>query len=106
VYVWQMPYVFHPEVWYCGLYEKFEGEALRCLEARVQEAQWAGVSVAATHLRVGCPEEAIVAVGEEVGAGLIVMGSKGRGRVRRALMGSVCDSVVGQAHCPVLVVRG
>jgi hypothetical protein len=53
VYVWQMPYVFHPEVWYCGLYEKFEGEALRCLEARVQEAQWAGVSVAATHLRVG-----------------------------------------------------
>jgi nucleotide-binding universal stress UspA family protein len=106
VYVWQMPYVFHPEVWYCGLYENFERQALRCLEAQVHEAQWAEVTVAATHLRVGCPQEAIVAVGEEVGAGLIVMGSKGRGRVRRALMGSVCDSVVGQAHCPVLVVRG
>jgi len=37
--------------------------------------------------------------------GLIVMGSRGLGGVRRALMGSVSDSVVRHAHCPVLVVR-
>src|SRR5829696_7726638 len=42
---------------------------------------------------------------EEVGVGLVVMGSRGRGGIRRALMGSVSDSVVRHAHCPVLVVR-
>jgi nucleotide-binding universal stress UspA family protein len=40
------------------------------------------------------------------GASLIVMGSRGLGGIRRALMGSVSDSVVRHAHCPVLVVRG
>ena len=42
---------------------------------------------------------------EDIGAGLIVMGSRGLGGMRRALMGSVSDSVVRHAHCPVLVVR-
>ncbi len=47
----------------------------------------------------------IVRVAEEVEAGLIVMGSRGLGGVKRALMGSVSDSVVRHAHCPVLIVR-
>jgi len=42
---------------------------------------------------------------ERLDAGMIVMGSRGLGRIRRALMGSVFDSVVRHAHCPVLVVR-
>jgi nucleotide-binding universal stress UspA family protein len=58
-----------------------------------------------SYLREGDPDVEIVAVGEEIGAGLIVMGSRGRGGVRRALMGSVSDAVVRHAHCPVLVVR-
>jgi nucleotide-binding universal stress UspA family protein len=33
------------------------------------------------------------------------VGSRGLGGIRRALMGSVSDSVVRHAHCPVLVVR-
>jgi nucleotide-binding universal stress UspA family protein len=41
---------------------------------------------------------------EEVGVGFIVVGSRGQGGVRRALMGSVSDFVVRHAHCPVLVV--
>jgi nucleotide-binding universal stress UspA family protein len=47
----------------------------------------------------------IVGLAEEIGAGLIVMGSRGLGGTRRALMGSVSDSVTRHAHCPVLVVR-
>jgi nucleotide-binding universal stress UspA family protein len=47
----------------------------------------------------------IVGLAEEIGAGLIVMGSRGGGGIRRALMGSVSDSVVRHAHCPVMVVR-
>jgi nucleotide-binding universal stress UspA family protein len=47
----------------------------------------------------------IVHLAEDIEAGLVVMGSRGRGGIRRTLMGSVSDSVVRHAHCPVLVVR-
>ena len=39
-------------------------------------------------------------------AGTIVVGSRGLGAIGRALMGSVSDSVVRHAHCPVMVVHG
>jgi nucleotide-binding universal stress UspA family protein len=54
---------------------------------------------------VGKPAAEIVDLAEELGVGLVVVGSRGLGGVRRALMGSVSDSVVRHAHCPVLVVR-
>ena len=54
---------------------------------------------------MGGAAEEIVKLGEEIGAGLIVVGRRGSGGMRRALMGSVSDSVVRHAHCPVLVVR-
>ena len=49
--------------------------------------------------------DAVTGIADEIGAGLIVMGSRGLGGLRRALMGSVSDSVVRHAHCPVLIVR-
>lgn len=64
-----------------------------------------GSTVTQAHLRVGRPDEQIVALAEEIGVGLIVMGSRGLGGLRRLLMGSVSDSVVRHAHCPVLIVR-
>src|SRR3712207_9085511 len=54
---------------------------------------------------MGRADEEIVGLAEEIGAGLIVMGHRGHGRIRRALMGSVSDSVVRHTHCPVMVVR-
>ena len=65
-----------------------------------------GGTVAGAHLRAGeRRDQAIVHLADELGAGLIVMGSRGLGGIRRALMGSVSDSVVRHAHCPVMVVR-
>ena len=54
---------------------------------------------------MGRPDVEILAVAEEIGAGMVVIGSRGLGGVKRALMGSKSDSVVHHAHCPVLVVR-
>jgi nucleotide-binding universal stress UspA family protein len=85
--------------------ERTEPESRRLLDEQVRHIEEAEGTVTETHLRLGRPDDQIVQVGEELGAGLIVMGSRGRGGVRRALMGSVSDSVVRHAHSPVLVVR-
>ena len=87
------------------LYEQIEEESRRRLRKESWQVKAAGGTVAGAHLRMGKVDLEIVALAEELGVGLIVMGSRGLGGVRRALMGSVSDSVVRHAHCPVLVVR-
>lgn len=75
------------------------------LDEKVQKAEKAGAKVAESYVEEGDPDREIVRLAEELEAGLIVLGSRGVGGVRRALMGSVSDSVVRHAHCPVMVVR-
>jgi len=82
-----------------------ERRAREVLEAEMEKVRSGGDTVAQGHLVEGRVAPEIVALAEEIGAGLIVMGSRGLGGIRRALMGSVCDSVVRHAHCPVLMVR-
>ena len=82
-----------------------EEDAKSKLEEQVQKIEQAGGKVAQAHPRVGLPAAKIVALAEDMGAGLIVMGSRGLGGIRHAVMGSVSDSVVRHAHCPVLIVR-
>ena len=84
---------------------QMQRETQELFDEQVEKAETAGGKIAQTHLRFGGTAEEIVNVAEEIGAGLIVMGSRGRGGIRRALMGSASDSVVRHAHCPVLVVR-
>jgi nucleotide-binding universal stress UspA family protein len=62
-------------------------------------------TVSETHLCEGRADEEIVELAEEIEAGLIVMGSRGHGKLRRALLGSVSGAVVQHAHCPVTIVR-
>ena len=51
------------------------------------------------------PGEVIVKLADEEQATMIVMGTRGLGKVRRTIMGSVSDYVVHHAHCPVIVCR-
>ena len=80
-------------------------EAKEVLEQQAKRIEESGGTVKETYLREGRAAEEIVEVAEEIGAGLIVMGSRGRGKLRRALLGSVSDAVVRHAHCPVTIVR-
>ena len=82
-----------------------EREAETFLKERAEQIGADGGKVAETHLRSGDPDKEILRLAEELGAGLIVIGSRGLGAVSRALMGSVSESVVRHAHCPVFVVR-
>jgi nucleotide-binding universal stress UspA family protein len=64
-----------------------------------------GAKTVESHLLLGRPDAAIVWLAEGLGAGLVVVGSRGLGGMRRALIGSVSDSVVRHAHCSVMVIR-
>ena len=106
LHVGELPLVYHPERHaYRTQYEEQEKEAQQILEAEVERIDGAGTTVAQAHLRMGRADEEIVELAQSIDAGLIVMGSRGQGRLRRALVGSVSESVVRHAHCPVTIVR-
>jgi nucleotide-binding universal stress UspA family protein len=113
VYVRHMPPAFYesPGAWALDpdlqkrMEEHAEEEAGTKLDEQVQRIREAGGEVAGAHARFGRPDAEIVRLAEELGVGLIVLGSRGLGPLRSALMGSVSHSVVRHARCPVLVVR-
>ncbi|KAH3880610.1 hypothetical protein DPMN_004529 [Dreissena polymorpha] len=53
----------------------------------------------------GQPRSEIIRVAEEEKADLIICGTRGMGKVRRTLMGSVSDHVLHHSHVPVLICR-
>ena len=85
--------------------EIVEEEAKTKLEKLVEGMGEEGAAVKEAQAGVGLPDAEIVALAEDLGVGLVAVGSRGLGGIRRALMGSVSDSVVGHAHCCVLMVR-
>ena len=89
-----------------SILERAESEARSFLEEQAQQISSEGGKLAETHLLRGKADREIVSLSEELGVGTIVMGSRGLGALRSALMGSVSASVVRHAHCPVFVVRG
>ena len=88
-----------------GIYESIKRKAQEMLREQVKKIEETGATMPQAHVRTGRPDREIVHLANEIGAGLIVVGSRGHGGVKRSLMGSVSDSVVRHAHCPVLIVR-
>jgi nucleotide-binding universal stress UspA family protein len=82
------------------------------LDRTIAAEGWATAEHAAEQLDIGEPEihvlrgragPALCSLAREVGARAIVMGSRGRGGIKRALLGSVSDHVVRNAPCPVVI---
>lgn len=76
------------------------------------EAELRGAGVTGTglvhfyvHARIGKPAKEILELAREVGADLIVIGSKGLVGVERLVLGSVSERVVREAGCTVEVAR-
>jgi nucleotide-binding universal stress UspA family protein len=57
---------------------------------------------AETTFVTGVPGQALCDLAASLPASVIVMGTRGRGGIRRAVLGSVSDHVVRNAPCPVL----
>lgn len=64
----------------------------------------AGVSVT-THQLAGDPADALLSLCEDVGADLLVIGSRGMQGARRFLLGSVSSRCAHHADCSVLIVH-
>jgi nucleotide-binding universal stress UspA family protein len=82
-------------------------------EGRVAEGE---AALTAALAALGCDDADTIVVRGDAGPALcdlarerdssaIVMGSRGRGGIKRALLGSVSDYVVRNAHCPVVITR-
>lgn len=88
------------------VWEEQEQEGLELLAAESERARGDGAEVAETHLRRGSEVDEILDLADDLGAGLIVLGSRGLGPVKRLVIGSVSDGVAHGARCPLLVMRG
>src|SRR5918995_91914 len=100
VHAWQ--YVPHPVL----DSEHYKEEAERLLKEETEFVSDAGAAVKEAHLVMGPPVDAILDLGEEVGADLLVVGGRGHGMLGRLILGSVSEGVVHHATRPVLVMRG
>jgi nucleotide-binding universal stress UspA family protein len=85
---------------------QLEREARELLEAQAMLVEKSGAKVAGTHLKEGSAVDEVLDLAEEIGADLIVVGSRGRGPVKRLVLGSVSEGIVHHTSRPVLVLRG
>lgn len=84
--------------------ELAESRGRSILEEAAETAEEHGRSIE-TELVHGDVSKALVSYADENDADQILMGSRGRTGVKRILLGSVAESVVRRAGCPVTVVR-
>jgi len=64
----------------------------------------AGISFR-THVEIGDPVRLIIEIAKKERVDMIALGSRGLGGFSSLLLGSVSDSIVHHAPCPVLIVR-
>ena len=94
---------------------EFYADAPKAVEDLVQKAKGFVADVKKQAEAAGVPTETFVTESEahqavnnlarEQKANMIILGSHGRTGLRRLLMGSVTEAVIGHASCPVLVVK-
>jgi len=78
------------------------GDATAALE---RTADAVGPATFEMQVERGDPGPVLCELAEALSADVVVVGSRGRGALRRVLLGSVSSYVVHNAPCPVLVVR-
>ena len=87
------------------LIERARTSVLKTLEEAAAKFSDLGIPVEAKLLEGQVVHREIIREAETSKADLIVIGSHGRTGLTRLFLGSVAQSVLGEAHIPVLVVR-
>jgi nucleotide-binding universal stress UspA family protein len=103
VHAW-MEYIADPAVWPVQEWGAIDAGQDQMLAARL--AQWGEKQPDVQIRRVVARDRPAHALLEQAAlAQLVVVGSRGRGTFRKRVFGSVCDTVLQHAPCPVAVVR-
>lgn len=85
--------------------QELDDAATRQGEAAVRSLiEELGITGAEEAVLFGNPGRAVCDLASQLSASVIVMGSRGRGGIKRAVLGSVSDHVTRHAPCPVLIV--
>ncbi|KYQ79509.1 universal stress protein [Acinetobacter lactucae] len=87
------------------LIERTRTYLLDILQQAKQEFTNKGLTVETKLLEGFVVHEEIIQAAQNLNADLIVMGSHGRTGVRKLVLGSVAQKVLGESHIPVLIVR-
>jgi nucleotide-binding universal stress UspA family protein len=87
-----------------GFLEQARDSATRSLHASRDKIQAESVTVKA-HLTEGPAASAIARAAEELGADLIVMGTRGNTGLKHVVLGSVAERTIRLAPCSVLTVK-
>lgn len=95
---------FAPNILSLTDYDPAQGEAVRERMKRFVETL-PGPAPSTFHVSIGSPSRVIPALAAELGAGAIVMGTHGRQGISHALIGSVAESTLRRATCPVLTLK-
>jgi nucleotide-binding universal stress UspA family protein len=93
-----------PDIAQQAVLDSLEREADEVLADAERRAAATGTRIT-PHKRWGHPGAEIIALAQELGADLIVVGSHGRGRLDRLFLGSISSYVVDHATSTVMVVR-
>ncbi|QYZ78427.1 universal stress protein [Methanofollis formosanus] len=86
------------------IYSLLETEGKEVFEKARARAEQEELSIE-THLRDGHAGNEILTLADEVGADLIIIGSRGKSNIDRLLLGSVSEHVVRNSSCTTMVVR-
>lgn len=84
--------------------DTMEKKSVAALEAARALAGEAGIT-ADTALLSGDPAEEVIDYARGNNAGIIFAGSRGRAGLKKMLMGSVAEKIIGMSPCPVFITR-
>ncbi len=87
-----------------ALVETMSGDVRKHLDQAKEKIEKADMSCETIVHMGGQPHQFIIQEAKEKGIDLILMGTHGRSGLKRLLLGSVAQNVIGHAPCPVMVV--
>lgn len=108
--------VLHSTQWYSSPYSFDKEMLLKLLEEEKEKIKHklehfavllkeAGVDGTVKSIHSESPGQGICKAAEEIHASLVVVGTRGMGKIRRTFLGSVSDYVLHHCHVPVLICR-
>lgn len=108
--------VLHSTQWYSSPYSFDKDVLMKLLEEEKEKIRHklegfavllreAGVDGTVKSIHAESPGEGICKAAQEIHADLVVVGTRGLGKLRRTFMGSCSDYILHHAHVPVLVCR-